>query len=81
MKNETDIKDCNSARIELGDWGKDDPETKLQQCADTARSDSRCGDYFFFRANKGRCFCEVAGNTCERYQDLSFNEYRLLHGL
>ena len=72
------MKDCNGARIQLWDRGGADPEIKLTQCADAVRSDSRCGVYFFFRADKGRCFCEEAGAICTREQDALVKEYRIL---
>ena len=75
------MKDCNGARIQIGDWGGKDPDIKLTQCADAVRSDSRCGVYFFFRSDKGRCFCEAAGATCNRYQDVLVKEYRIIDGL
>ena len=49
-------------------------------CADTTRADSRCGDSFFFRADKGRCFCEGTGATCLREPDVLIDEYILGNG-
>ena len=76
-----DIDDCNGQRIQIGDWGKEDPDVKLQTCADTARANSSCGDSFFFRSDKGRCFCEGKGVTCQREADALIDEYILGNGM
>ena len=75
---ETDIKDC-ADRIEVGDWGGDDPETKLEKCANEVKAKSDCGGSFFFRAVKGRCFCEKKGASCPRKKFVEFNEYKFLN--
>ena len=61
-----DIEGCNGGggRIQIGSWGDQDFETKLNRCATEVKADSRCGLSFFFRADKGRCFCEEAGAKC-----------------
>ena len=76
----TDINDCNGKRIQIGDWGGADPDIKLQKCANWVRDDSRCGDSFYFRSDKGRCFCKVDGATCSREADPLINEYTLGDG-
>ena len=75
-----DIDDCNGQKIQIGDWGNRDPDLKLQKCADTARANANCGDSFFFRSDKGRCFCEGKGVTCTRAADPLYNEYILGNG-
>ena len=72
---------CNNKKIQLGDWGKDDPQAKLQRCANEVRADSRCGISFFFREGKGRCFCEEEGETCDRVNSPNKDEYILKNGL
>ena len=81
VNNNIDMVDCNGARMQIGDWGKTDPEVKLRRCATEVKLDSRCGTSFFFRSTKGRCQCEVAGNTCPRETDPYYNEYRLITGM
>ena len=77
----TDMKDCNGRRRRIGeDMGKNDPDTKLQMCANKVRDDSRCGPSFFFRKNKGRCFCEEEGSPCLREHSENKNEYVLKNG-
>ena len=76
----TDIDHCNGQRIQIGDWGKQDPDRKLQKCADTAKASSNCGDSFFFRSDKGRCFCEGKGVTCTREANHLIDEYILGKG-
>ena len=75
-----DIKSCVDQRIEIGDWGKLDPQIKLQRCANEVKDDSRCGDSFFFRETKGRCWCEEKGTSCAREDDSLINEYKLKNG-
>ena len=77
----TDIEGCNGRRRRIGeDMGKNDPDTKLQMCANKVRDDSRCGPSFFFRKNKGRCFCEEEGAPCLRKYSDNRNEYVLKNG-
>ena len=70
---------CNQNR-QIGNWGGTDRETKLQLCADTAMADSSCGDSFFFRPDKGRCYCEEIGATCQREANPLIDEYILGNG-
>ena len=49
-------------------------------CADTAREDSSCGYSFFYRSDKGRCFCEEIGANCQRETDTLIDEYILENG-
>ena len=49
-------------------------------CANTARADLSCGDSFFYKSNKGRCFCEKIGATCQREADALIDEYILGNG-
>ena len=73
-----DIKDCVD-RIQVGDWGGDDPEQKLQKCANEVKANSDCGSSFFFRSTKGRCVCEKKEANCLRKNLDEFSEYRLLN--
>ena len=73
-----DIKDC-ADRIQVGDWGGDDAEQKLQKCANEVKATSDCGSSFFFRSTKGRCVCEKKGANCLRKNLDEFSEYRLLN--
>ena len=73
-----DIKDCLD-RIQVGDWGADNPEQKLQTCANEVKATSDCGSSFFFRSTKGRCVCEKKGANCLRKNLDEFSEYRLLN--
>ena len=73
-----DIKDCVD-RIQVGDWGADNPEQKLQTCANEVKATSDCGSSFFFRSTKGRCVCEKKGANCLRKNLDEFSEYRLLN--
>ena len=75
-----DIEACTVDRIAIGDWGKNDAQSKLNRCANEVKADSRCGTSFFFRETKGRCFCERAGVNCIREPDVLKNEYRLKTG-
>ena len=43
-------------------------------------ANANCGKYFFFRSNKGRCFCESVGENCQRVSDSNFDEYVLGNG-
>ena len=81
MQQGTDITDCNGRKKQIGNWGGADRATKLQICANTAMADSSCSDSFFFRPDKGRCFCEVMGATsCPREADSNIEEYILGNG-
>ena len=73
-----DIKDCPD-RIQIGDWGGADPEEKLDQCAKEVKAYLDCGSSFFFRPDKGRCFCEKKGAICVRIPLQEFNEYRIVN--
>ena len=76
-----DIENCNNGeRILIGDWGKLDPDIKLQRCANEVKNNPSCGDSFFFRPTKGRCFCEGLGATCLRIDNIVMNEYKLYNG-
>ena len=81
MSEKTSIDGCRG-RIVIGEWGKADPELKLQRCANEVRDDSRCGSSFFFRENRGKCFCEKQGAQCPRDRENSWlkNEYVLKNG-
>ena len=74
-----DISDCNGQKIQIGNWGKKCANC-VQLCANTAMANSSCGDSFFFRPNKGRCFCEGIGATCPREVDSDIDEYILGNG-
>ena len=78
----TDIKNCYGRRRIGGeqDWGKDDPDAKLQMCANKVRDETRCGPSFFYRKNRGRCFCEDEGAECVRASNDNKNEYILKNG-
>ena len=82
MSEKTSIDGCGKGRKVIGQWGKGDPELKLQRCANEVRDDSECGTSFFFRENIGKCFCEKQGPPCPRDRknsDLK-NEYVLRNG-
>ena len=81
MSEKTSIDGCNGRTL-VGDWGKGDPDLKLQRCANEVRDDSRCGPSFFFRESKGKCFCEKQGAQCPRDRKnwSQKNEYVLKNG-
>ena len=69
--------DCPvNAKKMIGAWGKNDVEEKLERCANEVKLDSECSATFFYRADKGRCFCELVGAPCDREQDSLIHEYR-----
>ena len=80
VKQGTDIVDCNGQKILIGNWGGADRDTKLKLCANMVMANSSCGDSFFFRPDKGRCFCEGLGATCQREADPLIFEYILGNG-
>ena len=80
VNNGMDINDCNGQRKSVGDWGGKDPDTKLKMCAEAVSADSSCGNSFFFRSDKGRCFCEGKGAICRREADSRIDEYILESG-
>ena len=81
MSEKTSIDGCNGRKV-IGQWGKGDPELKLQRCANEVRYDSKCGPSFFFRETNGKCFCEKQGPPCprDRINSALKNEYVLKNG-
>ena len=84
MKKGSDLEDtghCSGARLKIGDWGGNDPELKLERCFTEVKADPNCGTSFYFRADKGRCFCQQTGFSCARESAPLIDEYRLNKGM
>ena len=64
-------------RIAIVDFPKDQRENGLEKCANRVTTKTACSNAFFYRANKGRCYCERFGSDCKRITSTDVNEYSL----